>query len=172
MIIETFKDIKDYPGYQVSNYGNVKSLKYNEPRILKPATGMKGYLYVNICDYNKKYKKHYIHRLVASTFIREIISKEQIDHRDYNKLNNKLENLDIVDNRINQLRNKKAILPGVSKLGDKWRTKLQINKKIIPIGIFNTPEEAHEAYKNKLKEYGININFNQDLVYMLDDNQV
>ena len=53
-MIETFKDIDNYPGYQISNYGNVKSMKYSIPRILKPATGMKGYLYVNICDYDKK----------------------------------------------------------------------------------------------------------------------
>jgi hypothetical protein len=170
--MEIFKTIKDYPDYQVSDYGNVKSLKGNEPRILKPATGIKGYLYVNICDYNKKYKKHYTHRLVASSFIRQLNKGEQIDHRDSNKLNNNLENLDIVDNRINQLRNKKAILPGVSKLGNKWRTRLQLNKKIISIGLFNTPEEAHEAYKNKLKEYGIIIDFNQDLVCMLDDHKI
>jgi hypothetical protein len=68
--------------------------------------------------------------------------------------------------------NRKAILPGVSKLGNKWRTRLQLNKEIIPIGVFNTPEEAHEAYKNKLKEYGVNIDFNQDLVCMLDDNKI
>jgi hypothetical protein len=171
-MIEIFKDIKDYPNYQISNYGNVKSLKYNEPRILKPATGMKGYLYVNICDFNKKYKKHYIHRLVASTFIRGIKKDEQIDHKDSNKINNMLENLDIVDNRINQLRNKKGILPGVSKIGNKWRTRIQLNKQIIPIGTFNTPEEAHEAYKNKLKEYGINIDFSQDLACVLDDYKV
>lgn len=171
-MIETFKDIDNYPGYQISNYGNVKSMKYSIPRILKPATGMKGYLYVNICDYDKKYKKHYIHRLVASSFIRVMIKGEQIDHKDSDKLNNKLNNLDIVDNRINQLRNKRAILPGVSKLGNRWRSRVQLNKKIIPIGTFDTPEEAHEAYKNKLKEYGINIDFNQDLVCMLDDNTI
>lgn len=172
MIIETFKRIKNYPGYEISNYGNVKSYKGKVARILKPAIGIKGYYYVNINDESKKYKKHYIHRLVAEAFIRPLNDKEQIDHIDANKLNNNIDNLDIVDNRINQLRNKKAILPGVSKLGNKWRTRLQINKEIIPIGTFNTPEEAHRAYKNKLKEYGINIDFDKNLVRMLDDNQI
>lgn len=37
---------------------------------------------------------------------------------------------------------------------------------------FNTAEEAHEAYKNKLKEYGINIAFDKDMAYMLDDNTI
>ena len=167
--MEIWKKIDEYPGYEVSNYGNVKSFKYKEPRILKPAIGMKGYFYVNLCRFDKKYKKHYLHRLVSSSFIRRINSNEQIDHRDSNKLNNKLENLDIVDNRINQLRNKRSVLPGAHKDGDKYRSRIQINGEIIYVGRFNTAEEAHEAYKNKLKEHGINIDFDKDFLSLMDD---
>jgi hypothetical protein len=170
--MEKFKPIKDYPCYEVSNYGNVRSSKYKEQRILKPATGMKGYFYVNICNDEKKYKKHYIHRLVVTTFIRSMKDGEQVDHLNMDKKDNRLVNLQIVDNRINQLRKRKSILPGVSKSGNKWRSRIQHNNEIIFVGMFNTPEQAHKAYKNKLKEYGINIAFDKDMAYMLDDNTI
>lgn len=170
--MEIFKNIESYPGYEVSNYGNVRSSKYKEQRILRPATGMKGYLYVNICNSERKYKKHYIHRLVVTAFIRTMRDGEQVDHINMNKIDNNLTNLEIVDNRINQLRKRKSILPGVSKIGNRWRSRIQHNNEIIKVGIFNTPEQAHEAYKNKLKEYGINIAFDKDMAYMLDDNTI
>jgi len=170
--MEIFKEIKDYPDYQVSNYGNVKSLKFNKERLLKPMKLKNGYAKIDIWTKNVK-KQLYVHRLVASTFIRNINEKEQIDHIDKNKLNNKLNNLEIVSCRLNNLRKKEANLAGAHKYkNDKWKSSVVINGKGVFIGLFNTELEAHEAYKNKLKEYGINIDFNQDLVCMLDDNKI
>ena len=43
---ENFKDIPNYEGiYQISNLGNVKSLKYGKERILKPSFNSGGYLH-------------------------------------------------------------------------------------------------------------------------------
>jgi len=91
-MIEKWKDIPEYEGlYQVSNLGRVKSLKYNKQRILKPETIKKGYERVVFSDK----KKYLIHRLVLLTFKPdEYFNGAQANHRDCNKHNNTLENLE------------------------------------------------------------------------------
>lgn len=54
--------------------------------------------YNQICCNNKQY---YIHRLVAINFIKNLDNKEYVNHKDGNKLNNKLENLEWVTNQEN-----------------------------------------------------------------------
>lgn len=58
--------ITDYPNYQVSNYGNVKNIRFN--RILKCTITPYGY---KVCSLgkNKFYKPYFVHRLVASAFV-------------------------------------------------------------------------------------------------------
>lgn len=60
--MEIWKTITDYPNYQVSNYGNVKNIRFN--RILKCTITPYGY---KVCSLgkNKFYKPYFVHRLVA-----------------------------------------------------------------------------------------------------------
>lgn len=92
---EIWKDIKGYEGkYQVSNFGNVKSLNYNQTgneRLLKPILHHTGYLCVNLCKPNKKFP---IHRLVAEAFIPNPDNLPQVNHKDENKHNNHVDNLE------------------------------------------------------------------------------
>lgn len=88
MIQEDWKDIKGYEGsYQVSNLGNVKSLIKNI--ILSKFDNGKGYKKVNLLK-----KQFYIHRLVALNFIENPLNKPQVNHKDGNKQNNNVENLE------------------------------------------------------------------------------
>lgn len=91
--MEEWKDIKDYEGlYQVSNMGNVKSLKFGKERILKYKINKYGYYLVCLC--NKGVKKfHTIHRLVAESFIPNPDNKNEIDHINTDKADNRVENL-------------------------------------------------------------------------------
>ena len=95
---EEWKDIKNYEGlYQVSNWGRVKSLgngkNYKYGRILKQSKNGRGYLFVSLCKSGKK-KNYTIHRLVAETFIPNPDNLPQVNHKDENKNNNKVENLE------------------------------------------------------------------------------
>lgn len=94
---EIWKDVVGYEGlYQVSNLGNIKSLNYNrtgEERILKPRTDKDGYLQVNLYN-NKKLKTFKIHRLVAKAFIPNPDNKPEVNHKDEDKTNNCLTNLE------------------------------------------------------------------------------
>lgn len=83
---EIWKNIEDYEGYQVSNFGRVRSLdRYDsrgwriKGRILKPIMDKKGYLTVGLSKNNQR-KTFKVHRLVALHFIPNIENKPEIDH--------------------------------------------------------------------------------------------
>lgn len=95
---EIWKDIENYYGlYQVSNMGNVKSLNYNhtkEEKILRLGVDRNGYLIVNLYK-NGKCKSLRVHRLVLRTFNPvENMDKLDVNHKDENKQNNCLSNLE------------------------------------------------------------------------------
>ena len=102
---EIWKDIEGYEGrYQISNRGNVKSLNYNhngKEKILKPIINNKhGYAYVGL-HLEGKTKNYYIHRLVAIAFIPNPDNLPEVNHRDENKENNTVENLEWCDRAYN-----------------------------------------------------------------------
>ena len=92
--MEIWKDIEQYPGYQVSNQGQIRSFKQSkEGRILKPKINA-GYAGV---DFRKDGKTYYglVHRIVLSTFSPiEGWETLTVNHIDGNCLNNNLENLE------------------------------------------------------------------------------
>ena len=96
---EEWRDIRSYEGlYQVSNLGNVKSfnnrIKNKNPMILKQTIDRKnGYLTVSLSKNGKK-KIHRVHKLVASIFIDNPNNYPVINHKDGNKLNNCVDNLE------------------------------------------------------------------------------
>lgn len=110
--MEIWKDIDGYEGqYKISNFGRVKSLlKWDvnkrtfvfEERIMKPFPNNKGYLEVSLLK-NKNRKNHFIHRLVANAFIPKIKGKNIVNHKDFNFLNNNIDNLEWVTQRENVL---------------------------------------------------------------------
>lgn len=91
--MEIWKNIEGYEEYQISTHGNVKSLRFGKERILKPATNKKGYLRV-ILSKQGKLKGYLIHRLVAEAFIDNPNNYQQVNHRDEDKANNYIENLE------------------------------------------------------------------------------
>lgn len=101
---EIWKDIKGYENlYQVSNYGNVRSLNHfrstgkgqclQKGKILKPGIQNVGYKFV-VLSKNGKTKGFRVHRLVAQTFIENPNNYPCINHKDENKLNNNVDNLE------------------------------------------------------------------------------
>jgi hypothetical protein len=91
--MEIFKDIKGYDGlYQVSNLGNIKSYKYKENRILKQTLTECGYARVGLSF--KTRKTYLAHRLVAQTFLSNPENKEEVNHINGDKTDNRLQNLE------------------------------------------------------------------------------
>lgn len=99
--MEIWKTITDYEGlYLVSNMGNVKSLKYNKIRILKIKTDSQGYKFVSLSKYGVV-KHILVHRLVAQEFILNPFNKKEVNHKDFKRFNNCIENLEWVTAKEN-----------------------------------------------------------------------
>ena len=101
MFKEVWKDVPDYEGYyQVSNLGNVKSVKKN--RNLKMLVTNRGYHRVDLSK-NNVVKHHQVHRLVIIAFKGYDANPERncVNHKDENPRNNNLDNLEWVTTKEN-----------------------------------------------------------------------
>lgn len=109
---ETWKDVCGYEGYYVvSNTGVVRSVdrvvvdnngkKYHyKSRILKQHKDRAGYLRVPLCR-NAHTSWHFVHRLVAKAFIENSFNLLEVNHKDEDKENNCVENLEWCDRKYN-----------------------------------------------------------------------
>lgn len=87
---EEFRDIPGYEGvYEVSNLGRVR----RNGKILKPGKNRYGYLYLNLSK-NGTRRNATIHRLVAQSFIPNPQNLPEINHKDEDKTNNTVDNLE------------------------------------------------------------------------------
>ena len=157
--MEIYKDVIGYEGiYKVSNLGNVKSLIGNNEKILKLCRNGGGYSTVNL-HINSIMKTRTVHQLVAGAFLNHKPSRYKlvINHKDFNRSNNNVDNLEIVTTRENA--NQKHLksssqYTGVSwdKNRNKWSSQIVINKKLKFLGRFINELDASEAYQKALRE--------------------
>lgn len=148
--MEIWKDIDNYEGlYQVSNYGNVRSLDtiinckgaknidnhIRKGRLLKKNICTTGYYCVNLSK-NSKVKYARIHRLVAIAFIPNPNNYVCVNHKDGNKLNNNVDNLEWCTYGTN---NKEAYKIGLkqNKYKGKYGKDAQFSKPIIQLSLDN-----------------------------------
>ena len=167
---EIWKDIPNYEGYyQVSNLGRVR--KYNTKKlrslfdekeelfkIHKQRVNRHGYYIITLRKL-KEIKTFSVHKLVAMAFLNHVPCgmKLVVNHKDFNKLNNKVDNLEIISNRDNS--NKKHIKSSSIYTGvivDKKRdncfiSKIKIKSKGIHLGYYKDEKQASEIYELAVK---------------------
>ena len=123
---EEWRDIKRYEGYyQVSNTGKVKSLertvrcargyKIVPEKILEGYDNGNGYLYVKLCKEGKK-KQYRINRLVAQAFLDNPNNLPEVNHKDEDKANNCVENLEWCTKQYNIEYSRAKAVIGISKV--------------------------------------------------------
>lgn len=91
-----WKPISNFPNYKISDNGEVMSINYNHTgtcKILKPSISSHGYYGVILVNNGRKFYKT-IHRLVAETFIHNPNNLLCVNHKDEDKLNNSVSNLE------------------------------------------------------------------------------
>ena len=110
--IEIWKDYKDYEGlYQASNLGIMRSLdrwvsskngsmQFIKGRILKLLNHNAGYLSANLWK-NNKVKTYLVHRIIAEVFLPNPNNYKEVNHKDEDKTNNIVENLEWCDAKYN-----------------------------------------------------------------------
>jgi hypothetical protein len=107
--MEVWKDVPNYVGlYKVSNIGRVKSAINGFIRVLKPGVDGRGYYTVALTKSGKA-KTFKVHQLVAMAFLNHVPCGYilVVDHIDNNKLNNNLENLQLITQSENCTKDKK-----------------------------------------------------------------
>jgi HNH endonuclease/NUMOD4 motif/AP2 domain len=158
--MEIYKNIPGYEeSYQVSNQGNVKSLKGKLPKILTPICNKRGYMQVSLCQKNVK-KVYTVHQLIAIAFLNFVPDghKMVINHINIDRTDNRLENLEIVTNRENcnmQHIKSSSKYTGVSfrKDRNKWAAEIKINGKRLKLGHYSFQVDAHLAYQIALNAH-------------------
>jgi len=95
-MIEEWKIIGENNNYAVSNTGKIKNVKTD--RILRPVKNTFGYMQIGL-NKNGKTSFRLVHRLVAQAFIPNPENLSDVTHKDYNKENNIVENLEWVNHK-------------------------------------------------------------------------
>lgn len=101
---EIWLPVKGYEGlYEVSSLGRVRSIvndKSRKTKVLSPGDNGIGYLQVGLFKNGKR--KHFkVHRLVAQAFLPNWFEEPEVNHRDENKHNNHIDNLEWCEHKYN-----------------------------------------------------------------------
>jgi len=164
---EQWKQVKGYEGlYEVSKFRRVRSLprlrsngtgKYMTKEIILNPNSKKGkYLNVGLSN-GISQKSRRIHSLVAEAFLNHKPSRKMVvDHIDNNQFNNRLDNLQIIPQRLNTSKDKTGTskYTGVHfcKRDKKYLSCIRVNGDKVYLGSFFCELAAAYAYNKKLKE--------------------
>ncbi len=156
---EEFRSVKDYENlYEVSNFGRVRSLHKGKCRYLIGSLSSSGYRQIQLCNGNIR-KVRRIHQLVAMAFLghEPCGLKLVVNHIDLDRLNNNVDNLEIVTNRENS--NQKHLKSSSKYVGvnwnghaKKWNARILINGARKNLGYFDCEIAASVAYNNELNK--------------------
>jgi hypothetical protein len=169
---EIWKDVPGFEGtYRVSNFGNIKTLDRvcingengfykRKGSFKKLIINNRGYYHVSMWDFKKKKNiNNRVHVLVAMAFLNHTPCgmKYIIDHIDNNKLNNRVDNLQITNQRYNASKDKKnktSKYTGVSfdRSRNKWKSVIFKDDKLKHIGRYKCEFSAHVAYTRELNK--------------------
>jgi len=161
--MEIWKDAVGFPGYKVSDLGNVCG-KYG--RILKPEL-IDGYHYLGLCGKKRKYVR--VHRLVAAAFLGPCPAGQEVDHYNDIRDDNRVVNLHYVTPSENMRKQAKqagcsSTYIGVSlvKITKKpsWKATATSAEKRVHLGTFDIEEEAARARDKFYRDRGYLVVFN------------
>lgn len=168
---EETKAILEYEGdYLVSSLGYVLSLKSGVAVKICVFKHKNGYLTVSLSK-DGKVKTHSLHSLVAKAFLEKPKDVEciVIDHKDNDKLNNRLSNLQYITNRKNSSKDSKkgsSAYTGVKKTpGGKFRADIRLKEEILYLCTNESEIYCSEVYLTALKKYRENAEHYLSVIY-------
>lgn len=152
---EIWAKIEGYPEYEISNFGNARSLKRGRVYNLKINIDSHGYCYIIPYVNKKTYTHCKIHRLVAKHFVDGYKEGLVVNHKDGNKQNNVYTNLEWVTPSEN---NRHAFRLGLKRkeVSDKCRRRCieTTSTKIMVTDLVTNADTVYRSYKFAAKEIG------------------
>lgn len=146
--------VKGYEGiYEADTEGNIWSIDRKQifkgtesirhGRKLCPHQSNSGYLYVTLAKNNKK-QSVLVHRIIAETFLPNLNRLPQVNHKDENKLNNSIENLEWCDAKYNTNYGTGTIRRSISQKNDKNKSiqTAMFSLDGLLVGLFPSAREA------------------------------
>lgn len=136
----------------VDEFGNVYTFHKRENKLFKRKLTLDryGYLYVELTSNNSKQRKKFkVHRLIALTYLKNKDNKPTVNHKDGNKTNNNLNNLEFMTNKEQQIH---------------YVNNLKTKKEVRTIYVFNNNLELidkHKGFKTLMEKYKITKSFIQ-----------
>ena len=125
---EIFEPIPNWERYSISRSGKVKDNK--QENFIKPYLSNHGYLSLKLMGKTEKGNTKHFHVLLAETFIPNPDNLPQVHHKDVNKLNNELSNLEWVSNMENtQSKNQTKQVGSVFEKKDGWKSEVTVYGK-------------------------------------------
>ena len=148
--MESWKKIKGYEDYVISDQGRVYS--YKRSIFLKPGKNGHGYLFVIL--HKNGANKHYLHRLVALAFIENPENKRTVNHMDGCKTNNFIHNLEWATDSENTQHSFDNGLQKAIKGSKHYRAKLNESQVLEIRRLYKTGEYI---YKDLAKMFGVSF---------------
>lgn len=150
---EIWIHINNFINYEISNFGRVRSWRHSKGLRKTPyyfynyGNDNNGYLYVSLYNKENKRKSLKIHRLIAEHFIENKDNKPEVNHKDGNKQNNVIVNLEWVtksENTIHAFRlGLRKIIKGEDHVNSKYTAEQIIKvKKLYKLNIYSLSEIA------------------------------
>lgn len=163
---EIWKTIEEFPDYEISNMGRVKSNRLSTRKgvIMKPYT-LGEYVGVKLWGGpTGKPKFNFVHRLVARSFVDGYEGGLNVNHKNFDKVDNRASNLEWITQRDNVWHYLESTADectshhiGVRRAGKNWTTSIVSNRKSYHLGTYKDPDEAVKYFKKGmeiLKEEG------------------
>lgn len=159
---EIWKDVPNYEGrYEINNFGVLKSILKSKEKFLKGSISKDGYRQYTLNN-RGKYNVYGGHQLVAMAFLDHEPNGTKslvVDHINNNKLDNRLENLQLLSNYRNTVKlYKHTTLFGAIKQGNRYKARLHCNGTYLYLGCFKTEIEAHNKVLQYMKDNNIKRN--------------
>ena len=152
---EIYKDIKGYEGqYQISNLGNVRRLEHRvkvgkytrllRPMQMKTVKNKGGYLHIVLHGETKL-----VHRLVAETFLYKDVDGMVVNHKDYDRSNNSVDNLEWVTVRENLSHSREHLMNSIKPLltGERNISMRKREKKPYHLSIKRNGKAIQKSFK-------------------------
>lgn len=99
--IEEWRTIEEFPEYEISSWGNIRNKKTPNKLLSLNRSGRKRNYYSVMFSVNNKQTRRNVHRLVAKAFIPNPNNLPEVNHKDENGLNNRVDNLEWCDRCYN-----------------------------------------------------------------------